>query len=48
MVCSSEKVTSKLFVIVMKSAEKTDTGKKLQNYWGLFITPNGSWHISLC
>ena len=44
----SKKVTSKLSVILTKSGEKTDTGKKLQNYCGLFITPNGSRHICLC
>ena len=39
---------TKLSVIVTKSGEKTDTGKKLQNYCGLFITPDGSRHICLC
>ena len=47
-ICSSKKVTSKLSVIVTKSGEKTDTGKKLENYCGLFITPDGSRHICLC
>ena len=48
-ICSSKKVTSKLSVIVTKSGEKTDTGKKkLENYCGLFITPNGSRHICWC
>jgi len=47
-ICSSKKVTSQLSVIVTKSGEKTDTGNKLQNYCGLFITPNGSRHICLC
>ena len=39
---------TKLSVIVTKSGEKTDTGKKLQNYCGLFITPDGSRRICLC
>ena len=47
-ICFSKKITSKLSVIVTKSGEKTDTGKKLQNYCGLFITPNDSRHICLC
>ena len=44
-ICSSKKVTSQLSVIVTKSGEKTDTGNKLQNYCGLFITPNGSIRV---
>ena len=47
-ICSSRKVTSKLAVIVTKCGVKTDTGKKLENYCGLLITPNGSRHICLC
>ena len=47
-ICSSKKVTSKLAVIVTKSGEKTDTGKKLENYCRLFVTTNGSRHICLC
>jgi len=47
-ICSSKKVTSKLSVIVTKSGEKTDTGKKLENFCGLFIMPYGSRHICLC
>ena len=46
-ICSSRKVTSKLAVIVTKCGVKTDTGKKLENFCGLFITPDDSRHICL-
>ena len=41
-VCSLRKVTSKLSVIITKRGEKTEIGKKLERYCGVFVTNDTS------